>query len=98
VLALGATGAGCGGGNDDSLTVLAAASLSGTFAELEQLYREDHPGVDVRLSFDSSATLAGQVVEGAPADVLATADEPTMESAVAAVVALWAWTGMLGTG
>lgn len=85
VLALGAATTGCsGGGNDESLTVLAAASLSGTFSELEQAFHEEHPGVDVRLSFDSSATLAGQVVEGAPADVLATADEQTMESAVAA--------------
>ena len=87
VLAVGATVAGCGGAGDeggDSLTVLAASSLSGSFADLEQLFHEDHPGVDVRLSFDSSATLAGQVVEGAPADVLATADEQTMESAVAA--------------
>ena len=88
VLALGAATTGCGGGgagaDDESLTVLAAASLSGTFAELEQAFHEEHPGVDVRLSFDSSATLAGQVVEGAPADVLATADEQTMESVVAA--------------
>lgn len=85
VLALGAATTGCSGGADDeSLTVLAAASLSGTFGELEQAFHDEHPGVDVRLSFDSSATLAGQVVEGAPADVLATADEQTMESAVAA--------------
>lgn len=87
VLALGAATTGCGGGaggDDESLTVLAAASLSGTFAELEQAFHEQHPGVDVRLSFDSSATLAGQIVEGAPADVLATADEQTMESVVAA--------------
>lgn len=85
VLSLGAATAGCGGNSDGaSLTVLAAASLSGTFTELEQIFHEEHPGVDVRLSFDSSATLAGQVAEGAPADVLATADEVTMESAVAA--------------
>lgn len=88
LLTLGAATAGCGGGggggDDGSLTVLAAASLSGTFTELEQAFHEEHPGVDVRLSFDSSATLAGQVAEGAPADVLATADEVTMESAVAA--------------
>ena len=84
VLALGAAGAGCSSGDDDSLTVLAAASLSGSFAELEQMFLEDHPDVDVLMAFDSSATLAGQVVEGAPADVLATADEQTMESAVAA--------------
>ncbi len=79
-----AAGAGCGGGSSDELTVLAAASLTGTFTELEQAFHEDHPDVDVRLSFDSSATLAQQVVEGAPADVLATADERTMDSVVTA--------------
>ena len=85
------SGTGCSGGSagsgDDTLTVLAAASLTGTFTELETgLRRADHPGVDVRLSFDSSATLAQQVVEGAPADVLATADERTMDSVVEADV------------
>jgi molybdate transport system substrate-binding protein len=85
LLALLAAMTGCGGSrDDDELTVLAAASLSGTFTELEEIFREEHPGIDVRLAFDSSATLAAQVVEGAPADVLATADEQTMESAVAA--------------
>lgn len=66
-----------------SLTVLAAASLTGTFTELADRFEADHPGVTVRLAFDSSATLAQQAVEGAPADVLATADLETMESAAA---------------
>ncbi|MGN6577363.1 MAG: molybdate ABC transporter substrate-binding protein [Nocardioides sp.] len=77
------SGAGCSSGSgDQELTVLAAASLTGTFTRLEQAFVADHPGVDVRLSFDSSATLAQQVVEGAPADVLATADERTMQTVV----------------
>ena len=76
---------GCSGGDDEeTLTVLAAASLSDAFSDLEAVFEDQHPAVDVRLSFDSSATLARQVVEGAPADVLATADEQTMDSAVAA--------------
>lgn len=85
LVALGLATTGCSnGGDDETLTVLAASSLSGTFTELEQLFHDQHPGVDVRLSFGSSTTLAGQVVEGAPADVLATADQETMETAVAA--------------
>ena len=81
--------AGCGGTtltseSGSTLTVLAAASLTETFTELEGIYEKDHPGVDVRLAFDSSATLAGQVVEGAPADVLATADPRTMATVTAA--------------
>ena len=65
-----------------TLTVLAAASLTETFTTLAHDFEADHPGVKVRLAFDSSATLAEQVNQGAPADVLATADERTMQSVV----------------
>jgi molybdate transport system substrate-binding protein len=68
-----------------TITVLAAASLTGTFTELADRFEADHPGTRVRLAFDSSATLAQQAVGGAPADVLATADTDTMESARAAL-------------
>lgn len=76
-------GAGDGGdGGDSTLTVLGAASLTGSFTDLARTFEADHPGVEVTLAFDSSATLAGQAVEGAPADVLATADTGTMQDAV----------------
>jgi molybdate transport system substrate-binding protein len=65
--------------------VLAASSLTGTFTDLAHAFEQDHPGVHVKLAFDSSATLAQQAVEGAPADVLATADDSTMDSAQDAV-------------
>lgn len=75
---------GCGseesGGGTGTLTVLAAASLTGTFTTLARTFEEEHPDVKVRLAFDSSATLAEQVNQGAPADVLATADETTMRT------------------
>ncbi len=83
--------AGCGGGSDDSsgsgsdkttLNVLGAASLTETFTTLAADFEKDHPGVDVKLAFDSSATLAEQVNQGAPADVLATADTDTMQTVV----------------
>jgi molybdate transport system substrate-binding protein len=83
--------AGCGGTDPGSgstspetgtLTVLAAASLTETFGALAREFEADHPGVRVRLAFDSSAILAEQVVQGAPADVLATADERTMQTVV----------------
>jgi molybdate transport system substrate-binding protein len=64
------------------VTVLAAASLTGVFTDLAKTFEAEHRGVDVRLAFDSSATLATQVVQGAPADVLATADQRTMATAV----------------
>jgi molybdate transport system substrate-binding protein len=75
----------CGGGNDNTtITVLAASSLTGTFAELGREFEVQHPGVTVKLAFDSSATLAQQATQGAPADVLATADTTTMDSAKSA--------------
>ncbi len=73
-------------GSSDTLTVLAASSLTETFQRLATTFEEQHPGVQVEFSFDSSATLAQQAAEGAPADVLATADEQTMQSAVTAGV------------
>ena len=87
--------AGCGGSDASSggsrgssdketgtLNVLAAASLTETFTSLAKDFEADHPGVTVKLAFDSSATLAEQVTQGAPADVLATADEATMQTVV----------------
>jgi molybdate transport system substrate-binding protein len=80
---------GCGPGSErtgrdmsGTLTVLAAASLTETFTELAGEFEASHPDARVRLAFDSSATLAEQVAQGAPADVLATADQRTMQSAV----------------
>jgi molybdate transport system substrate-binding protein len=67
-----------GGADEQTLTVFAAASLTEAFTTLEEAYEKDHEGVDVVLSFGSSTTLAEQVTEGAPADVLATADEVSM--------------------
>ncbi|MGA8994994.1 MAG: molybdate ABC transporter substrate-binding protein [Nocardioidaceae bacterium] len=77
----GAPGGGSSG--TGTLRVLAAASLTEPFTTLAQRFERDHPGVRVRLAFDSSATLAEQVRQGAPGDVLATADEATMATVVA---------------
>jgi molybdate transport system substrate-binding protein len=82
VVPLSACGGGSSdGGGDTTLTVLAASSLTGTFTDLAAQFEKDHPGTTVRLAFDSSATLAQQAAGGAPADVLATADSTTMDSA-----------------
>lgn len=73
--------AACGGGDDeggtDRLTVLAAASLTDVFEELATGFEEEHDA-DVTFSFGSSTDLAEQVADGAPGDVLATADETSM--------------------
>lgn len=82
LLALGPLLSACGGEEDQqTITVLAAASLTDTFEQLAADFEASHEGVDVRLAFDSSATLAAQAAEGADADILATADTTTMGEA-----------------
>lgn len=76
---------GCGqqdGEDGQSLTVFAAASLTGAFTEIAEQFEESNPGVDVRLSFDGSSGLVDQISGGAPADVFASADEKNMDRAV----------------
>lgn len=65
-----------------TLTVFAAASLTGTFTELGETFEADNPGVTVQFSFLGSSTLVDQLAGGAPADVLATANETQMDRAV----------------
>ncbi len=65
-----------------TVTVLAAASLTGSFEELGERLEEEHPDLDLAFSFGPSSGLVEQVLAGAPADVLATADARTMGNAV----------------
>ncbi len=67
---------------EQELIVYAAPSLDAAFTQLGSDFEAAHPGVAVKLSFDGSATLVGQLVAGAPADVLATADRSSMQRAV----------------
>ncbi|HVQ87743.1 MAG TPA: molybdate ABC transporter substrate-binding protein [Actinomycetes bacterium] len=67
---------------DQTLTVLAASSLTGSFTDLASQFEDAHPGSSVALSFGSSSTLATQVIDGAPADVLATASPGSMQPVV----------------
>ncbi|WOP19905.1 molybdate ABC transporter substrate-binding protein [Raineyella sp. LH-20] len=64
-----------------TLTVFAAASLAGPFDEIGTAFGAAHPGVTVRYSYGGSSDLVSQLAAGAPADVLATADERTMQQA-----------------
>lgn len=64
-----------------TLTVSAAASLTDVYTGLEPQFEQANPGTEVRFNFGGSDTLAQQVVQGAPADVLATASTRTMQTA-----------------
>ncbi len=66
-----------GGGGSSELTVLGAASLTDVFEALGATFEADNDA-DVTFSFGSSTDLAEQVADGAPGDVLATADETSM--------------------
>jgi molybdate transport system substrate-binding protein len=64
---------------DGEVTVFAAASLTGVFDTLAERFEQENPGVDVVLNFGGSSGLAEQIVQGAPADVFASADAATMD-------------------
>ncbi|PFG39330.1 molybdate transport system substrate-binding protein [Georgenia soli] len=83
--AAGSTG---GGGARDGrateLTVFAAASLADVAEQVSAVVEEQDPGVTVSISPAGSSDLVAQILAGAPADVLVTADETTMGRAVEA--------------
>ena len=56
-----------------TITVLAAASLTEPVNALAKTFEQAHPGSTVRVSYGSSTTLVQQVVQGAPADLIALA-------------------------
>ena len=57
-----------------SVRVYAAASLQAAFDDLAEGFELAHPEIDVEpIVYDGSSTLATQIVEGAPADVFASA-------------------------
>lgn len=58
----------------ETLTIFAAASLSGAFEEIAGLYRTEHPSDRVELSFAGSQVLRTQIEQGARTDVFASAD------------------------
>ncbi|MEU6424609.1 molybdate ABC transporter substrate-binding protein [Microbispora sp. NPDC046973] len=69
-----------GAGDSKALTVFAAASLTETFTELGRRFESTHSGTKVTFNFGSSATLAQQITQGAPADVFAAASPATMKT------------------
>ena len=82
VLAAGLLATACGGssaGDAATLHVLGASSLSEAFTEIGAAFEQAHPGVEVVFDFAGSQDLVAQVGQGAPADVIATADAASMD-------------------
>ena len=73
------SGSSPGGNVTGSLTVFAAASLTGVFGDLGTELEHEHPGLTVRFNFAGSQALAAQLAQGAPADVFASANQAQMD-------------------
>ena len=83
--------ASCGGGSPKSsmsdstappsgtITVFAASSLTDAFGRVGDELTSRYPGTRVTFNFGSSSTLATQIVNGAPADVFASADDLSLQ-------------------
>ncbi|MDK4688337.1 molybdate ABC transporter substrate-binding protein [Kingella negevensis] len=63
------------------ITVSAAASLKEAFTEIAKLYEKQNPQDKIKLNTAASGVLLQQLAQGAPVDVLATADTATMDKA-----------------
>jgi molybdate transport system substrate-binding protein len=90
LLAAGACGSSTGTGAAEPgstaargpLTVFAAASLTEAFTDLQAVLKSSAPALAVTYSFGGSGALVAQIQQGAPADVVATADPATMQRLV----------------
>lgn len=65
------------------ITVSTAASLTDAFKEIGPRFEASQPGSTVRFNFAASGVLLQQIRQGAPVDVFASADQGTMDRAVA---------------
>ncbi|MER7458639.1 molybdate ABC transporter substrate-binding protein [Micromonospora sp. NPDC126480] len=66
-------GGSAGGDGTGTVTVFAAASLTESFTRIGRDFEAANPGTTVVFNFAGSSSLATQIVEGAPADVFASA-------------------------
>lgn len=80
-VACGGEPSGAGSSAQRSITVFAAASLTDSFEELGEQF-ETQTDTSVRFNFLSSADLATQIEQGAPADIFASADDLNMQKVV----------------
>lgn len=69
---------------EGDVLVSAAASLTDAFGEIEAVFEEANPDVDIVLNLGPSSGLREQILEGAPADVFASANTSNMDQVVEA--------------
>jgi molybdate transport system substrate-binding protein len=62
-----------------NITVFAAASLTDSFNAVGAAFTKANPNAKVTFSFDASSALVTQITQGAPADMLASADTANMD-------------------
>ncbi len=65
-------------GPTGAITVFAAASLQESFTRIGRDFEAANPGASVTFNFGPSSGLATQIVQGAPADVFASANQAQM--------------------
>ncbi|SDK46163.1 molybdate transport system substrate-binding protein [Actinopolyspora mzabensis] len=72
------SGCGAASGERNTLTVLAAASLTESFREIGDEFSKRNPDVDIRFNFQGSSLLAEQIRQGSGGDVFASANTDMM--------------------
>lgn len=65
----------------DDLLVSAAASLTNAFEAMKEPFEKANPGTRLVFNFAASGPLLQQMMQGAPVDVFASADQETMDKA-----------------
>jgi len=66
---------------EEELVVSAGAGLTNAFTDVKKKFEAKHSGVKVLFNFAASGPLLQQIASGAPADVMAVADQKTMNQA-----------------
>ena len=64
------------------VTVFAAASLTESLTDAQRALKSEQPRLDITYNFGGSGALVTQIQQGAPADVIATADTASMQKLV----------------
>ena len=65
-------------GVEGTVTVSAASSLTAAFTRIGESFAAANPGAEAAFNFGASSALSAQILDGAPADVYASADEANM--------------------